>query len=259
MAATRQVEVVADAAALTRAAAGVFIEAAQRAVASNGRFTVALSGGNTPKALYSLLATDPDLRSQVPWQQIYFFFSDERHVPPDHADSNYRSAYDAMLSKVALEPGHVFRIKGESSDADQVAAQYEQDLRAFFAVEESQTPRFDLLMLGMGPDGHTASLFPGTKALDEEKKLVVANWIEKFNSYRITMTAPVLNHAASVLFLAHGQDKAAALKSVLEGPNNPKQFPSQLVQPHDGTVLWLVDESAAALLNRKLHSTRTAR
>jgi 6-phosphogluconolactonase len=256
MAANRQVEVVADASALTRAAAGVFIDAAKRAVASSGRFTVALSGGNTPKTLYSLLVTDPELRSQVPWQQIYFFFSDERHVPPDHADSNYRSAYDAMFSKAGLEPGHVFRIKGESSDADQVAAQYEEDLRSFFALSGSQIPRFDLIMLGMGPDGHTASLFPGTKALDEEKRLVAANWIEKFNSYRITMTAPILNNAASVLFLAHGADKAAALKAVLEGPYDPKLFPSQLVQPSDGTVLWLVDGSAAALLNRQLHSAR---
>jgi 6-phosphogluconolactonase len=256
MAANRQVEVLADASALTRAAAGVFVDAARRAVASSGRFTVALSGGNTPKALYSLLVTDSELRSQVPWQQVYFFFSDERHVPPDHADSNYRSAHDAMFSNLDLEPGHVFRIKGEAADASQAAAQYEQDLRTFFSLSGPQLPRFDLIMLGMGPDGHTASLFPGTKALDEEKRLVAANWIEKFHSYRITMTAPVLNNAASVLFLAHGADKAAALKAVLEGSSEPKLFPSQLVQPRDGTVLWLVDESAAALLNRQLHSTR---
>ena len=246
----RKIEIVPDAAALARAAAAVFIDTATHAISRSGRFTVALSGGTTPKALYSLLADDPDLRARVPWSDIYFFFSDERHVPPDHADSNYRTANDAMLSKMRIPPDHVFRIPGECADPNQAADLYVGDLRAFFSLQQSQLPRFDLLMLGMGPDGHTASLFPGTDALKEEQRMVVANWIEKFHTHRITLTVPVLNHAARVMFLAHGKDKAPALKDVLEGPPDPMRLPSQLVRPDDGDLVWLVDQTAAALLSR---------
>ena len=244
-----EIQIVADAAALARAAAEVFLDTANQAVQQRGRFTVALSGGSTPKALYSLLTTDSDLHSRVPWPQTYFFFGDERHVPPDHADSNYRAAQEAMLAKGRISPTQVFRIKGEYSDTAKAAAEYEQALREFFHLSSGQLPSFDLVMLGMGPDGHTASLFPGTKALDERKRLVASNWVGKFYTHRVTMTAPVLSNAACVMFMAHGPDKAQALKAVLEGPYEPAQLPAQLIRPLQGTLLWLVDESAASLLD----------
>jgi len=250
-----KIQIVADSAALARSAAEVFIAAAKSAVAQKGAFTVALSGGSTPKALYSLLADDAGLRSQIPWQQTYFFFGDERHVGPDHPDSNYRMAREAMLSRVPVNPAQVFRIKGEYRDAAKAAAEYEQALCAFFQLAPGQFPRFDLVMLGMGPDGHTASLFPGTKALEEHQRLVTSNWVGKFYTQRVTMTAPVLNHAACVMFMVQGQDKAHALKAVLEGPCEPAQLPSQLINPKQGTLLWLVDEAAGGLLDRATVAT----
>jgi 6-phosphogluconolactonase len=244
------IQIVADAEALSRTAADVFVDVAKRAVRDRGRFTVALSGGSTPKALYSLLTGDPDLRAQVPWQQTYFFFGDERHVPPDHPDSNYRTANEGLFSTMSVASDQIFRMKGEYSDPAKAAAEYEQELREFFHLAAGQLPRFDMVMLGMGPDGHTASLFPGTRALHEKKKLVTANWVGKFCTQRITMTAPVLNNAALVIFMAHGQDKAPPLKAVLEGPYEPEQLPSQLIRPQNGILSWLVDESAAGQLDR---------
>jgi 6-phosphogluconolactonase len=247
-----KLQIVADANALARAAADVFIAAARQAVESHGRFSVALSGGSTPKALYTLLVTDHDLNARVPWEQSYFFFGDERHVPPDAAESNFRMANEAMLSKVPIAASQVFRMKGEYKEAEKAAAEYERELRKFFQLTAGQFPRFDLVMLGMGPDGHTASLFPGTKALDEQQRLVTSNWVGKFYTHRITLTAPVLNNAACAMFMVHGQDKAQPLKAVLEGPHEPAQLPSQLIRPVNGTLLWLVDETAAGLLDRKI-------
>ncbi len=243
-----KVQIVSDSAALARAVADVFIATANQAVEKKGSFTVALSGGSTPKALYSLLTSDRDLNGRVPWQKIDFFFGDERSVPPDHADSNYRSAQEGMLSKVPVSPERVFRMKGEYKETEKAAVEYDQLLREFFHLSAGQFPRFDLIMLGMGPDGHTASLFPGTKALNEHHRLVTSNWVGKFYTHRITMTAPVLNNAACVMFMAGGQDKAQPLKAVLEGPYEPAQLPSQLIHPVNGKLLWLVDKSAAALL-----------
>jgi 6-phosphogluconolactonase len=255
----RQIEILPDAPAIARFAAGVFVASARQAVAARGKFTVALAGGSTPRMLYSLLASDDALRSQTPWEETFFFFGDERCVPPTHADSNYRMAHDAMLSKIGVKPEHVFRMKGEARDAEQAAAAYEQDLRRFFFLERSQLPRFDLVLLGMGPDGHTASLFPGTRALEAHNQLVAANWVGKLYSHRITLTVPVFNSAASTLFMVHGQDKAPALKGVLEGPYEPMQLPSQFIRPQSGNALWLVDESAAALLDRAAQSRGAAR
>ncbi|MBZ5628192.1 MAG: 6-phosphogluconolactonase [Acidobacteriia bacterium] len=246
----RKVQIVSDAAALSHAAAEVFTAAARQAVGEKGNFTVALSGGSTPKALYGLLTGDAELRSRVPWQQTYFFFGDERHVAPDHADSNYRTAHQTLLSKIPIAAGQVFRMKGEYPDAVKGAAEYEDALREYFHLPAGRFPRFDLVMLGMGPDGHTASLFPGTKALEERNRLVTSNWVGKFYTHRITMTAPVLNNAACVMFMAHGPDKAQPLKAVLEGPYEPAQLPAQLIRPPNGTLLWLVDESAGGLLDR---------
>jgi 6-phosphogluconolactonase len=244
----RKIQIVSDAAALSRAAADLFIAAANHAVEKKGAFAVALSGGSTPKALYSLLTTDRDLNARVPWQKIDFFFGDERHVPPDHADSNYRMAYEAMFSRAPVSLDRVFRMRGEYKETEKAAAEYDQTLREYFHLSAGELPRFDLVMLGMGPDGHTASLFPGTRALEEHQRLVTSNWVGKFYTHRITMTAPVLNNAACVMFMAHGQDKAQPLKAVLEGPHEPTQLPSQLIRPAHGTLWWLVDQTAAALL-----------
>ncbi len=245
----REIRILGGAEAICKAAAAELLSAAAEAVQSKGAFAIALAGGSTPKALYSLLATGPSIRAQMPWAKLYFFFSDERHVPPDSAESNFRMAQEAMLSKIPLTPQQVARIKGEYADAAQAAQEYEQTLRDFFRLAVGEFPRFDLVLLGMGPDGHTASLFPGTKALREEKRLVVSNWVGKFCTDRITLTAPVFNNAACVLFMAHGEDKAPALKAVLEGPYEPEQLPAQLIQPKNGKLLWFVDTAAARLLS----------
>jgi 6-phosphogluconolactonase len=197
---------------------------------------------------YSLLANEASLKVQMPWERTHFFWGDERHVPPDHSDSNYRIAYEAMFSKAPVPAANVHRIKSELEDARQAAAEYEQTLRDFFELGTGQLPRFDLVLLGMGPDGHTASVFPGTEALSERRRLVVANRVEKFDSYRITLTLPVLNNAACVMFLVSGAEKAATLRAVLEGDNGPEPYPAQLVQPTNGRLIWLVSREAARLL-----------
>jgi 6-phosphogluconolactonase len=244
----REVRILADASSIAQTAAAEFLEAARQAVSEKGSFSVALAGGSTPKALYGLLATNPLLQAKVPWSKIQFFFGDERHVPPEDAESNFRMAEEAMLSKAPVDPRQVHRIKGEKRNAAQAAEEYEQDLRASFRLEAGQFPRFDLVLLGMGPEGHTASLFPGTKALKEERRLVVSNWVGKFYTDRITFTPPVLNNASRVIFMVHGEEKAPALKAVLEGPYEPEQLPAQIIQPKQGKVLWLVDPSAASML-----------
>ena len=179
---------------------------------------------------------------------MQFFFGDERHVPPDDPESNYRMAAEAMFSKAPVDARQVHRIQAEKTDAAEAAEKYEEELQAFFRLEPGQLPRFDLVLLGMGPEGHTASLFPGTKALKEQKRLVVSNWVGKLYTDRITLTPPVLNAAARVIFMVHGAEKAPALKAVLEGPHEPDQLPAQIIQPENGKVLWLVDPTAASML-----------
>lgn len=246
---SREVLIFENAESLCKAAAVEFVRAADEAVATKGSFTVALSGGSTPKNLYGLLATDLALRSTIPWGKLNFFFGDERHVPPDSPESNYRMAQEAMFSRAPIAAAQIARIKGEYPDAAQAAREYEKTLREFFGLKEGEFPRFDLVFLGMGSDGHTASLFPGTKALYEEERLVISNWVGKFFTERITLTAPVLNYAARVIFLVQGEDKAPALKAVLEGPYEPEQLPAQLIQPKNGKLVWLVDKTAARLLD----------
>jgi 6-phosphogluconolactonase len=230
---------------LFQAAATEFATLASRAVQSNGKFSVALSGGSTPKSLYELLASGSI--PKIPWEKIFFFFGDERDVPPDHPDSNYRMARESgLFSKVSNE--QVFRVRTEEKDANTAALDYEQTLQNFFGLRPGEFPRFDLVLLGLGPDGHTASLFPGTAALNERNRLVVANWVEKFHTYRITLTLSVLNRAACVTFLASGPDKANTLREVLE--NDKADLPSQKVRPPDGRLLWLIDRAAANRLSQ---------
>jgi 6-phosphogluconolactonase len=230
---------------LFQAAAEEFAEAANAAVQTEGKFTVALSGGSTPKGMFHLLAGEKF--ASLPWSKMYFFWGDERHVPPDHPDSNYRMAYEALLSKVPVPKENVFRVPTENKDANAAALAYEETLKAFFKLRPGEVPRFDLILLGLGPDGHTASLFPESAALREDKRLVVANWVEKFKTYRITFTYPVLNNAGRVTFLVAGEDKAPALHEVLENKNSG--LPAQQVRPKNGRLIWLVDRAAASQLS----------
>jgi 6-phosphogluconolactonase len=234
---------------LFAAAADEVIRTANEAVTERGRFTIALSGGSTPKSLFHLLATNA--RTTLPWDRMFFFWGDERHVPPTDPDSNYRMADEAMLSKVPVAAGNVFRMAAENPDAADVALAYEKTLRKFFQLAPAEVPRFDLILLGMGPDGHTASLFPGTAALQEKSRLVVANWVNKLKTNRLSFTLPVLNAARCVTFIVSGTDKAGVLKTVLEEDVPGEQYPAKLVQPKDGKLIWLVDRAAASALATK--------
>jgi 6-phosphogluconolactonase len=245
----REIRILPDGAAIARRAAQEFVQAATSAVREKGFFNVALAGGSTPKALYSLLVNDPTLRSQVPWDKIHLFFGDERHVPPDHVDSNFRMATEAMISKAPLKPEQVTRIKGEYPDAEQAALEYEKALREYFKLKDGEYPRFDLVLAGMGNEGHTLSLFPGTKALHADGRVAARNWVGKLYTERITLTAPAASNAAQVIFMVTGADKALALKAVLEGPFEPEQLPAQLIQPKNGRLLWLVDAAAGGMLS----------
>jgi 6-phosphogluconolactonase len=244
----REIRIRPDGAAIAKRAAQEFVQAATAAVRARGSFNVALAGGSTPKALYSLLVSDPALRSQVPWDKIHLFFGDERHVPPDHPDSNFRMATEAMISKSPLKPEQVTRIKGEYPDAAQAALEYEKTMREYFKLKDGEYPRFDLLLVGMGNEGHTLSLFPGTKALHADRRVVVSNWIGKLCTERMTLTAPAACNASEIMFMVTGADKACALKSVLEGAYEPEQLPAQLLQPKNGKLLWLVDATAGSML-----------
>jgi len=237
---------------IARRAAADVVRIAGDAVAARGAFTIALSGGSTPKVLYALLAEHPSLRNSLPWDKMKVFFGDERHVAPGHADSNFQMATDAMLSKVPLRPDQVHRIKGEYPDTAQAAAEYEEVIQREFGLQAGAFPRFDLILLGMGSEGHTLSLFPGTKALNERQRIVTSNWVGKLCADRVTLTAPAANNAANVIFMITGADKACALKSVLEGPHEPDQLPAQMIQPANGNVSWLVDEAAGSMLSKRI-------
>jgi len=240
--------IVDDLEGLARAAADEFISLAARAVSDHGRFTVALSGGSTPKALHAVLvertAREPKL---IDWPKIEVFFGDERHVPPDHPDSNFRMANETLLSRVPIPKSNIHRLRCENPDAAQVAAEYDRELVAAFQLKGSQVPRFDLIFLGMGLDGHTASLFPGSAAVHELEKRVVANWVQKLNAWRITFTRPAINEAASILLMISGQDKAAALAAVM-GDGDPDHYPVKYVKPRCGDLIWMVDRAAAQAL-----------
>jgi len=244
----REVVVLPDAATLTRRAAEEFLKCVNRAVAEKGSFTVALAGGSTPKALYSMLSDDPAYSSKIPWAKLHFFFGDERHAPPDSPESNFNMANQTLFSKGLVKLEQVTRIRGEYDDTEKAALEYEQALRAYFKLKDGEYPRFDLVLLGMGPEGHTLSLFPGTRALHATNRIVVRNWVGKLYTERITLTAPAANQANRMIFCVTHADKALALKAVLEGPYEPEQLPAQLMQPVQGTLLWLVDESAGSKL-----------
>jgi 6-phosphogluconolactonase len=237
------IEVYPDLESLSRAAAALLVEQANLAVATRGRFSVALAGGATPQHTYELLATTP-FKDQAPWDRVHVFWGDERCVPLNDSRSNARLAKEAWLDRVPV-PGT--QIHPMNCDLDPVAAarQYEAQLREFFA---GQPPILDLVLLGLGPDGHTASLFPGTAVLREAERWAAAVYVAEADLYRVTLTAPLINQAAMVAFLVAGSAKAGVLREVLHGPRDPARLPAQLIQPHHGEMRWLTDLAAAGSL-----------
>lgn len=238
------IEIYPDVASLARAAAEAVVKLAAEAITARGRFSIGLSGGSTPRTLYALLASTP-FAGRIDWANVHIFWGDERCVPPNHPDSNTRMARETWLDHVTIPASQVHRMRGEL-DPGPAAEEYEQLLRTFFT--QAAGPRFDLLLLGMGDDGHTASLFPGTPALHENIRWTVANYVEKLKAWRITLTPPAINAAAHVRFLAAGESKAAVLHDVLRGPYLPEKYPSQLIRPTSGHLVWMVDTAASSLL-----------
>ena len=239
------VTVVASEAALAEEAAHAVTGAAEEAVRHAGRFTLALSGGNTPRRLYARLATPP-FRSRIDWPRVDVFWGDERCVPPDHPDSNYRLAYESLLSRVPIPPERIHRMRGEDPDPERAAQEYARELERVFNLDPGGRPRFDLILLGLGADGHTASLFPGSATLNETARLAVATYAEPVKGYRLTLTLPVLNAAARVIFLVSGETKAEALRAALNDGASPNR-PASLIWPERG-AFWLVDRDAARRL-----------
>jgi 6-phosphogluconolactonase len=234
--------------AVASAAAGRFVVLARAAVADRARVRVALAGGRTPEAMYRLLAEVP-YRDAIDWGRVEILWGDERCVPPDHPDSNYRMAREALLARVPIPSDNVHRMRGGTLDAIAVAREYEEVLRQVCRVDVDTLPRLDLCLLGLGPDGHTASLFPGSPAIRERKRWVRAGWVEKLRSWRLTLTPPVINNARHVLFLVTGRDKAETVRAVLQGPTEPDHLPAQIVRPARGRVEWLLDRDAASRLS----------
>ena len=235
-----EIKVVADPAEIAREAAERVIAAAGRAAEEGRTFSLALAGGGTPKALYELLATDP-YQSRLDWLRVEVFFGDERTVPPDHKDSNYRMAREALLSKVPIPGDNVYRMAGER-DPNEAAKEYGRMLKEKFGEGG-----LDVVLLGMGDDGHTASLFPETEALDEARHRCMANFVPKLNTWRLTLTAPFINRSRDVIVLVSGAGKAQRLQEVLEGPPDPKRLPAQLIRPAAGRMTWIVDAPAAGM------------
>jgi 6-phosphogluconolactonase len=244
-------EVRPDVAALADAAAERFVASARRAIESHARFVVALSGGSTPRHAYERLSRDPFV-SQVDWSSVHFLWGDERCVPPDHADSNYRMAREALLDHLPVPDSNVHRIHGEDDPAV-AASSYETMLRELLHTREgppSLAPgrRIDLVLLGLGDNGHTASIFPKSAALEEQTRWVIAEYVASVAMWRITLTAPILNAAAELLFLVSGGEKASVLRRVREGPHRPSELPAQVIAPSHGQLHWLVDATAAGEL-----------
>ena len=235
-----------DSVELNQRAAEDFVHLAEQAVSAAGRFTAALSGGSTPKGLYSLLAA-PGYKERIAWFKVHLFWGDERCVPPDHPESNYRMVQESLLSKISIPAENVHRMAGEK-EPSLAAAEYEEQLRTFFHLPKAALPRFDFILLGLGEDGHTASLFPGSDALSDTERLVTAPYVDKLDSYRLTLTLPVLNHAAQIVFLVAGESKAAVVKEVLRAEPASSTFPAAKVKPPNSQLTWLITQDAASEL-----------
>ncbi len=232
---------------LSRSAAEQFVRLANACARRSGRFTVALSGGSTPKSFYALLA-DPRYSERVPWQLVHFFWGDERCVPPDHPESNYGMARTLLLSKIPIPEANVHRMAAEK-EPQIAAAEYEKTLIDFFGLKRGEWPRFDLILLGIGEDGHTASLFPDSEALENRDNLVVATYVEKLKAHRLTLTLAVINHAANIWFLVAGASKAVVLSQILIADGASPRLPAALVNPIDGRLIWFVTQDAAGELH----------
>lgn len=237
----REIIICRDIDELSRKAAQQLIARARQAIAARGRFAVALSGGSTPRALYSLLACR-EFSVQLDWPRIYLFWGDERCVAPDHAESNFRMVQEALLSKISIPSENVHRMGGEREPA-KAAADYEAELRQFFSPHRGAPPRFDLVLLGLGEDGHTASLFPGSSVLHETKCWVAATYVDKLGGHRLTLTLPVLNNSAQAVFLVSGQGKASIVKEILSA--SPGNYPAARIEPVNGELCWLITRDAA--------------
>lgn len=244
----RKIIVLDDPASVHVRAAEEIVHLAGEAICMHAEFTFCLAGGSTPLATYDLLATRFHL--SVDWREVRLFWGDERCVPPDHEASNYGMANRVMLSHLGLNPAQIHRIHGEEPP-EKAAQDYEADLRESFSLADGELPRFDLVLLGIGENAHTASLFPGTGAVHEDRRMAVAVETETSERYRVSLTPPVFNNAAHIIFMACGSSKAQAVKSVLEGPRDPDRFPAQVIDPNDGEVLWLLDKAAASMLSER--------
>lgn len=244
------IEVFADTDTLSHAAARYVVRVAQEAVVTHGRFTLALAVGSTPKKLYSLLGEEP-YRSQIDWALTEIFWSDERCVPPQSEESNYALAREVLLGKVPIAAAQIHRMPADRPDRDQAAREYTLEMQRVFGT--SGIPSFDLIQLGMGPEAHTASLFPHQPALHEQTRLVIpVSGVPKPPPDRLTFTPPLLNAAMHVLFLVTGEEKADALQAVLEGAYRPDEYPAQIVRPAKGEVTWMLDSAAASKLRRRV-------
>jgi 6-phosphogluconolactonase len=233
---------------LNNFAAEKFVEIADEAIKKREQFSVALAGGSTPKSLYQLLASD-EFKDKIDWSHTFFFFGDERNVLPDDAESNFRMAIENLFEPLKISNQNIFRWQTELENAEIIAEKYENSIKDFFRLAETDLPKFDLILLGMGADGHTASLFPYTEALPNTEKIAVANRVEKLNTTRLTLTFPAINNAANIMFLVAGADKAEALREVLEGESTPEKYPSQNIKPANGELFWLIDKNVAKSLN----------
>ena len=240
----RDIIICRDADELSRNAAAWWISLADVAVKARGQFNVALSGGATPKALYSLLATG-EFTAQLTWRQIHLFFGDERCVAPDHADSNYRMVKESLLSRTNIPAENVHRMAGEKTPAVAAAA-YEAQLRDHFHIDDDALPRFDLVLLGLGEDGHTASLFPGSSALNETRRLVATTYVEKLNAHRLTLTFPAINNAAQIIFLIAGESKATVVREI--STMEKCDSPAARIKPANGQLTWFVTRDAATAI-----------
>lgn len=247
-----EIAVVSNPDELSLRSAEEFIRRSEESIREKGYFTVALSGGSTPKELYRLLA-DNRHSNRIAWERVNLFWSDERCVPPDHIKSNYRMVRELLIDKVPIPKENIYRMPAEQDDHAHAAMEYTQTLQRFFHLKAGEFPRLDLILLGMGDDGHTASLFPHTLALDDTDGLVSANYVEKLGEYRLTLTVPLINRAAHIVFLISGESKAAVLRDVVEGAYQPHRLPSQFIRTENGRLLFLVDRMAASNLREKTH------
>lgn len=225
---------------LAEAAAGFFAGAASRAIAARGRFSVAVPGGSTPRLLFRILGSA--YRESIRWKQVHIFWSDERSVPPDHEQSNYRLAYEELISKIPMPSANIHRIRGELDPAE-AAREYEEELHRHFG--DPGIPVFDLILLGVGQDGHTASLFPDEETLKEDVRLVIPSYSEADGNWRVTLTLPVLNNAFDILLLVSGKSKAGIISEILE-QGRRDNYPAGLVRPSRGSIIWFLDREAAS-------------